>query len=82
MLFGLLGGLCHAVVRGDHIDRRLAAAPAGENNLPVNKRENGVILANADIPARGINGSALTHDDVSSNDGFAAVTLDAKTTAC
>ena len=71
-LFGSLGGWQHV---HEHATARLLL----EGNLALDKGEQRVILAHADIFA-GMNlGAALAHDDVAGKNRFAAKLLHAKT---
>ena len=73
----LFGGLCH------NLYRAIAAAELalGKRNAAVDQREQGVILADADVRAGIEVGAALTHENVAGNALLAAELLDAKATA-
>src|SRR5438128_773345 len=49
-----------------------AELAVAKRDLPVGKRKQGMILAQADVVARVPLGAALTHDDVAGAHGFAA----------
>ena len=72
----LFGSLCH------HIYRYIFAAKFAvvEHHAAFGKRKQGVVLANTHIAARIDLGAALTHDNVATDDGFAAEFLHAKAT--
>ena len=61
---------------GDDVDD-LAVVTDAELHAAVGQREQGVILAHADVLARVEVGATLTNDDVAGDDGFAAELLDA-----
>ena len=56
----------------------LVLASYGELHRAVDQREQGVILAHADVVARVELGTTLANDDVASLDQLTAVALDAK----
>ena len=62
---------------GDDVDD-LAVVTDAELHAAVGQREQGVILAHADVVARVALGTTLANDDVASLDQLTAVALDAK----
>src|SRR5205085_9481938 len=73
----LFCGLCHCV----HRDVLAGLLAVVESDAAGGKREQGVILADADIDARVDPGPALAHDDVAADHFLAAELLHAEATA-
>jgi hypothetical protein len=71
---GLGGGVC-----GHNVHNRPVFLGTGELYGAIRHGENGVVFAQANVFAGDEFGAALTHDDVTAQNFFAAVTLDAKT---
>ena len=64
-----------------YTDELAAELAVAERDGATGKREEGMVLAHADIGARIIFGAALAHDDVAAGDALAAELLHAETTA-
>jgi len=76
-VFGSGSSLGFAAQR-ENRDKALVLLALLENNGAVDQREQGVVLADADVLAREVFGTTLTHDDVAGNGRLTTVDLDAK----
>src|SRR5579862_2884993 len=74
----LFCGFCRHV----HADEFAAKLAVVEHDAAVDEREQGVILADADVAARIEFGPALADEDVAADHGFAAELLHAEALAC
>ncbi|KAG1429510.1 hypothetical protein G6F57_023128 [Rhizopus arrhizus] len=72
-------GFCRSATRDDRNGLLVQCALEAELNLAVDQREQGVVLAHADVHASVEASTALTHDDRTSGNQFTAEGLDAQT---